>query len=68
MKENDRKNLDKIRQFYADNGILPTYSEMKDLIGFSKHGCYKFAQRMIKLNRLKKIGRRIAPGELLFVD
>ena len=68
MIEKDITRLDRLRQYYADNGIMPTYSQMQEITDLCKNGCYKFALRMIKERRLKKVGNRIAPGDMFFLN
>jgi len=69
MNIHDKETMDKIRQFYADNGIMPTLKEITGFLGRkSKGSAWKFVERMIKIDRIRKINGRIAPAGLFFVD
>jgi hypothetical protein len=69
MEKADTRKLEKIREYYAEHGIMPTYKKICELLGFSSNNAaYKFVAKMIKLKRITKVDSRIAPGSMFFVN
>ncbi len=68
MKKYDIERMNKVRDFYSKNGIMPTYLQLESLLDRTRNAVFKFVVKMIKNGRIKKIGSRIAPGDFFLLD
>ncbi|MGE4547707.1 MAG: transcriptional repressor LexA [Desulfurella sp.] len=57
----------KLKLFYNQTGRMPSYSEISDLLGFSsKNAAFKFIEKLIKLNLIKKDSKgKLIPTSLI---
>lgn len=62
--ENLKEKLSRIRQYYRQNKIMPTYDELCLLFGFkSKNAAFKLINRMVDLGFVEKMDKgRLKPG------
>lgn len=59
---------EKVRQFYVENGVMPTYSEMAKIFGFkSKNAVFKLVNKLVDEEFISKdsIGRLVPEQKLL---
>lgn len=53
----------KLQEFWHEHGILPTYEEICEIMGWtSKNAAFKAIAKLIKSDHLAKHGSRIKPG------
>lgn len=57
----------KLKLFYNQTGRMPSYSEISDILGFSsKNAAFKFIEKLIKLNLIKKDSKgKLIPTSLI---
>lgn len=60
-----KSKLKKIRQFYRQNKIMPTYDEVCQLFGFkSKNAAFKLINKLVDAGLVEKMDKgRLKPGE-----
>jgi repressor LexA len=65
---NDRQHLQTLRDYFAAHRVLPSYSELGGVLGFSsKAGAFKLAQRLVQTGYLQAAaGGRLAPADRFF--
>lgn len=65
---NDYRHLQTLRDYFAAHRVLPSYSELGGVLGFSsKAGAFKLAQRLIEAGHLQAAaGGRLAPADRFF--
>ncbi len=65
---NDQEHLQTLRDYFAAHRILPPYSELGNVLGFSgKAGAFKLAQRLVETGHLQSAaGGRLAPADRFF--
>jgi repressor LexA len=65
---NDQQHLETLRDYFAAHRVLPSYSELGDVLGFSgKAGAFKLAQRLLESGHLQSAaGGRLAPADRFF--
>jgi len=67
VKESDRRILFLIRNYYAENGIMPTYRIIQEMAAYaSVNSAYKLVKRLIQAGYIKKLGNRLAPDNLYY--
>lgn len=68
MKRDDKlkERITRLMLFYRENGRMPSYSEISQLLGFSsKNAAFKFVEKLIKLNIVEKDSKgRLIPKTL----
>lgn len=65
---NDQQHLQTLRDYFAAHRVLPSYSELGGVLGFSsKAGAFKLAQRLVQAGHLQAAaGGRLAPADRFF--
>lgn len=64
MIDNIKEKLSRIRQYYRQNKIMPTYDEICDLYGFkSKNAAFKLINKLVDAGFVEKMDKgRLKPG------
>lgn len=64
MIENSKAKLSRIRKYYAENKVMPTYDEICALFGFkSKNAAFKLINKLIEMGFVEKMDKgRLKPG------
>ncbi len=59
--------LSKIKKFYANNGYIPSYSDMCEIFGFSsKNSVTRFVDELVSGGHITKEGGSLSPTRLFF--
>lgn len=64
MIENIKEKLGRIRHYYRQNKVMPTYDEICDLFGFkSKNAAFKLVNKLVESGFVEKMDKgRLKPG------
>jgi repressor LexA len=64
MIENLKEKLGRIRKYYAENKVMPTYDEICQLFGFSsKNAAFKLINKLVDKGFIEKMDKgRLKPG------
>jgi repressor LexA len=65
MIENLKEKLGRIRKYYAENKVMPTYDEICQLFGFSsKNAAFKLINKLVDKGFIERMDKgRLKPGE-----
>lgn len=67
MLDNIKEKLTRIRHYYSENKVMPTYDEICTLFGFkSKNAAFKLINKLVEQGFVEKMDKgRLKPGENL---